>query len=80
LDKVKAEKVMEVVICLYLAKWVNIGIGLKIRLPVNTSKWETQPSFSSDGKTLFFIRGFTISRILSSRYLSDRFVGGWFME
>ena len=24
--------------------------------PVNTSGWETQPSFSSDGKTLYFIR------------------------
>lgn len=24
---------------------------------VNTSNWETQPSFSSDGKTLYFIRG-----------------------
>lgn len=27
--------------------------------PINTSAWETQPSFSSDGKTLYFIRGFT---------------------
>lgn len=25
--------------------------------PINTSQWETQPSFSSDGKTLYFIRG-----------------------
>lgn len=25
--------------------------------PVNTKNWETQPSFSSDGKTLYFIRG-----------------------
>lgn len=24
---------------------------------INTNHWETQPSFSSDGKTLFFIRG-----------------------
>lgn len=24
---------------------------------INTSNWETQPSFSSDGKTLYFIRG-----------------------
>jgi len=24
---------------------------------VNTNQWETQPSFSSDGKTLYFIRG-----------------------
>jgi outer membrane protein OmpA-like peptidoglycan-associated protein len=38
-------------------KWthpVNIGP------PVNTSNWETQPSFSSDGKTLYFIRGMVI--------------------
>lgn len=26
--------------------------------PVNSANWETQPSFSSDGKTLYFIRGF----------------------
>ncbi|MGZ3884273.1 MAG: OmpA family protein [Bacteroidia bacterium] len=26
--------------------------------PVNSGNWETQPSFSSDGKTLYFIRGF----------------------
>ncbi|MFN5458788.1 MAG: OmpA family protein [Bacteroidota bacterium] len=35
-------------------KWsrpVNIG------QPVNSQHWETQPSFSSDGKTLYFIRG-----------------------
>jgi outer membrane protein OmpA-like peptidoglycan-associated protein len=25
---------------------------------INTKNWETQPSFSSDGKTLYFIRGF----------------------
>lgn len=39
-------------------KWtrpVNIGPT------VNTANWETQPSFSSDGKTLYFIRG-VISR------------------
>jgi outer membrane protein OmpA-like peptidoglycan-associated protein/tetratricopeptide (TPR) repeat protein len=35
-------------------KWskpVNIGP------PVNSKHWETQPSFSSDGKTLYFVRG-----------------------
>ncbi len=35
-------------------KWskpVNLGE------PVNTGSWESQPSFSSDGKTLYFIRG-----------------------
>lgn len=25
--------------------------------PINTNHWETQPSFSSDGKTLYFVRG-----------------------
>lgn len=35
-------------------KWMN-----PINLPgnVNTSHWETQPSLSADGKTLYFIRG-----------------------
>ncbi|MGC8865926.1 MAG: OmpA family protein [Bacteroidales bacterium] len=33
-----------------------------IGFPVNTAKWETQPSFSSDGRTLYFIRGFTDAR------------------
>jgi len=33
-----------------------------IGFPVNTSKWETQPSFSSDGRTLYFVRGYTDSR------------------
>ncbi|GAB4447566.1 MAG: OmpA family protein [Bacteroidia bacterium] len=35
-------------------KWskpVNVGP------PINTQHWETQPSFSSDGKTLYFVRG-----------------------
>lgn len=36
------------------SKWTN-----PINLPgeVNTSNWETQPSLSADGKTLYFIRG-----------------------
>ena len=25
--------------------------------PINTNHWETQPSFSADGKTLYFVRG-----------------------
>ncbi|MBS1637601.1 MAG: PD40 domain-containing protein [Bacteroidetes bacterium] len=33
------------------SKPVNVGP------PINTRNWETQPSFSSDGKTLYFIRG-----------------------
>ncbi|MHB8258852.1 MAG: OmpA family protein [Bacteroidia bacterium] len=35
-------------------KWTNpVNVGP----PINTANWETQPSFSSDGKTLYFIRG-----------------------
>jgi outer membrane protein OmpA-like peptidoglycan-associated protein len=35
-------------------KWTK---PMNIGPPVNTANWETQPSFSSDGKTLYFIRG-----------------------
>lgn len=35
-----------------------VNLGSKI----NTKHWETQPSFSSDGKTLYFIRGMTYDR------------------
>ena len=30
--------------------------------PINSRHWETQPSFSSDGKTLYFIRGLRYNR------------------
>ena len=30
--------------------------------PINSRHWETQPSFSSDGKTLYFVRGLTFDR------------------
>lgn len=35
----------------------NWSKPLNIGPPINTSAWESQPSFSSDGKTLYFIRG-----------------------
>ncbi len=31
--------------------------GVNIGTPVNTRDWESQPCFSADGKTLFFVRG-----------------------
>ncbi len=37
------------------ARWsepINLGP------PINTNQWETQPSFSSDGKTLYFVKAF----------------------
>ncbi len=49
---------------IYLTQRMNDGSWskpLNIGAPINTGAWETQPSFSSDGKTLYFIRG-TISR------------------
>lgn len=35
-------------------KWSN---PQNVGPPINTANWETQPSFSSDGKTLYFVRG-----------------------
>lgn len=35
-------------------KWTK---PVNVSPPINTANWETQPSFSSDGKTLYFIRG-----------------------
>ncbi|MBI2268773.1 MAG: OmpA family protein [Bacteroidetes bacterium] len=35
-------------------KWVNPH---NVGAPVSTKAWESQPSFSSDGKTLYFVRG-----------------------
>lgn len=35
-------------------KWTK---PMNVGPPINTANWETQPSFSSDGKTLYFIRG-----------------------
>ena len=43
------------------SKPINLGA------PVNSSAWESQPSFSSDGKTLYFIRG-TYTRDRSKLY------------
>jgi outer membrane protein OmpA-like peptidoglycan-associated protein len=45
---------------IYLAQRMadgNWGKPINLGSPINTSAWESQPSFSSDGKTLYFIRG-----------------------
>jgi outer membrane protein OmpA-like peptidoglycan-associated protein len=47
--------------------------------PVNTNKWESQPSFASDGRTLYFVRGITTQYGIKDQdiyqtYLSD---SGW---
>ncbi|MBL7922764.1 MAG: PD40 domain-containing protein, partial [Bacteroidia bacterium] len=55
------------------SKPVNIGA------PVNTSAWETQPSFSSDGKTLYFIRG-TYTNDRERRRVSDIYMSTFQMD
>lgn len=34
-------------------------VAKNLGVPLNTSNWETQPSFSADGRTLYFIQGKT---------------------
>ncbi len=42
----------------YSRKFGNTwGKPINLGAPVNTGAWESQPSFSSDGKTLYFVRG-----------------------
>lgn len=55
-------------------KPVNIGA------PVNSSNWETQPSFSSDGKTLYFIRGYRDKKtgdMIQDIFKSEITADGW---
>lgn len=42
--------------------------------PVNSKHWESQPSFSSDGKTLYFIRGIIHDRQMRSPKEQDIYV------
>ncbi len=48
--------------------------------PVNTANWETQPSFSSDGKTLYFVRGIVTKEGIKDQdiYMSEIGVDGKF--
>lgn len=43
---------------LFLAKRINDKFvkPRNLEVPINTGSWESQPSFSSDGRTLYFIR------------------------
>ncbi|MBL0342094.1 MAG: OmpA family protein [Bacteroidetes bacterium] len=45
---------------IYYSRLKNEGWTKPINLgnPINTGAWESQPSFASDGRTLYFIRGF----------------------
>lgn len=54
----------------------NVGPG------VNTVNWETQPSFSSDGKTLYFIRGIIRQHAIQNAdiYMSQIDEGGKFSK
>jgi outer membrane protein OmpA-like peptidoglycan-associated protein len=44
---------------IYYSRWRqgNWTKPINLGYPVNTGAWESQPSFSSDGRTLYFIRG-----------------------
>ena len=56
-------------------KWTN---PKNLSTPVNTQHWETQPSFSSDGKTLYFIRGLKTRQGIKNQdiYFSELSEGG----
>lgn len=47
--------------------------------PINTANWETQPSFSSDGKTLYFVRG-SSRTLIGDIYYSEIGEDGKFKE
>ncbi len=57
-------------------KPINVGP------PVNTGNWETQPSFSSDGKTLYFVRGMVSREGIQNQdiYMSQVGADGKFSE
>jgi outer membrane protein OmpA-like peptidoglycan-associated protein/tetratricopeptide (TPR) repeat protein len=64
----------------YLSQFMTDGSWTKplnLGAPINTGAWETQPSFSSDGKTLYFIRGYStrekgqVQDIYSSTFQAD---------
>ncbi len=46
---------------LFLTKKVGDRFGpvRNLEMPINTGAWESQPSFSSDGRTLYFVRAVT---------------------
>jgi outer membrane protein OmpA-like peptidoglycan-associated protein/tetratricopeptide (TPR) repeat protein len=65
---------------IYLSQFMADGSWTKplnLGAPINTGAWETQPSFSSDGKTLYFIRGYStrekgqVQDIYSSTFQAD---------
>lgn len=65
---------------IYLSQLMPDGSWTKpfnLGAPINTGAWETQPSFSSDGKTLYFIRGYStrekgqVQDIYSSTFQAD---------
>ncbi|MCD6067740.1 MAG: hypothetical protein K0S33_2566 [Bacteroidetes bacterium] len=50
--------------------------------PINSRNWETQPSFSSDGKTLYFVRGIVTREGIKSQdiYMSQIGFDGQFSD
>ncbi len=62
----------------YARKFGNTwGKPINLGTPVNTGAWESQPSFSSDGKTLYFIRGSNSRANDQDIYMSQVSEKGW---
>ena len=53
------------------------GKPINLGSPVNTGAWESQPSFSSDGKTLYFVRGSNSRTNDQDIYMSEVSEKGW---
>lgn len=49
--------------------------GVNIGAPVNTAAWESQPCFSADGKTLFFVRGSARAAYRSGNIMKAKVTG-----
>lgn len=54
---------------LFVARRIGKAWGEPVNLgnPVNSTLWETQPSFAADGQTLYFIRGYRDTKGMSQQ-------------